>query len=46
VASASVNLATARAFVSYNGSAISAGELCQTVAAAPSRLSRRTTSPR
>ena len=32
VASASVNLATARAFVSYNGSAISAGELCQTVA--------------
>jgi Cu+-exporting ATPase len=32
VASASVNLATARAFVSYNRSAISAGELCQTVA--------------
>ena len=32
VASASVNLATARAFVSYNGSAISVGELCQTVA--------------
>ena len=32
VASASVNLATARAFVSYNGSAISAGELCRTVA--------------
>ena len=32
VASASVNLATARAFVSYGGSAISAGELCQAVA--------------
>ena len=32
VASASVNLATARAFVSYDGSAISAGELCQAVA--------------
>jgi Cu+-exporting ATPase len=32
VASASVNLATARAFVSYDGSAIRAGELCQTVA--------------
>ena len=32
VASASVNLATARAFVSYNGSAVNAGELCQTVA--------------
>ena len=32
VASASVNLATARAFVSYNGSAVSADELCQTVA--------------
>jgi copper chaperone CopZ len=32
VANAPVNLATARAFVSYNGSAISAGELCQTVA--------------
>ena len=32
VASASVNLATARAFVSYEGSAISAGELCQAVA--------------
>ena len=32
VASASVNLATARAFVSYNGSAVGAGELCQTVA--------------
>jgi P-type Cu+ transporter len=32
VASASVNLATARAFVSYHGSAIIAGELCQAVA--------------
>jgi heavy metal translocating P-type ATPase len=32
VASASVNLATARAFVSYDGSATSAGALCQTVA--------------
>jgi Cu+-exporting ATPase len=32
VASASVNLATARAFVSYNGSVVSAGELCLTVA--------------
>jgi heavy metal translocating P-type ATPase len=32
VASASVNLATARAFISYDESAISAGELCRTVA--------------
>jgi copper-transporting P-type ATPase V len=32
VASASVNLATARAFVSYHGSETSAGALCQTVA--------------
>jgi len=32
VASASVNLATTRAFISYDGSAISAGELCRAVA--------------
>jgi heavy metal translocating P-type ATPase len=34
VASASVNLATARAFVSYHGSVIGAGELSQAVASA------------
>ena len=32
VASASVNLATTRAFISYDGSVISAGELCRAVA--------------
>jgi copper chaperone CopZ len=41
VASASVNLATARAFVSYNGSAVSAGELCQTVVAGANSADRR-----